>query len=310
MWSKIALSILTISLACTIFLSGCINTAGPIQNGQATQPQAEAPDSSQKDVKYGSYVLHLYVEGNSIKCCDDKAREEDAAGSQSNYAAEIFDCLNKPYTVDTYKLPLENCTDNQSCPNEAAVFCLVIPYKEYGQEITIHDKDKPEIRTDKPINISKYAAIKCTKVSGIPDWVLYVLLALLVIIICLAAFFVTRKLRARRRISMPPPPPPPPAIPKARLVTPGDVDIPIAAGTMSIGRGDLARAVAAEDLKYISKQHFTIDFSEDQYYIEDINSINGTKLNGVEIKGRGKQALKDGDQITIADVVTITFRAR
>jgi hypothetical protein len=306
--SKIALSILTISIACTIFQSGCINTANPVQNEQSAQPQTEAPDLSQKDGKYGSYILYLYVEENSIECCDVKHRGEPVDGSQSEYAAEIFDCQNKPYTVDTYTLSPENCTDNQSCPNKAGVFCLVIRYKEDGQAITIYRKDKPEIKTAEPIDVSTYASIKCTKVSGIPDWVLYVLLGLLVIIIGLAAFFATRRFYSRRGEFMPPPPPPAPAIPKARLVTPGNIEIPVAAGTMSIGRGDLARALAAEDLKYISKQHFTIDFSDDRHYIEDINSMNGTKLNGIEIKGKGKQTLKDGDQIAVADVVTLTFK--
>jgi hypothetical protein len=307
MWRRLAFSVLIIALACTIFLSGCINTAGPIQNEQATQPQAQTPDLSQKDGNYGSYVLHLCVEGNSIQCCDDaKPREEGVTGQLStDYEAEIIGCQNQIYKeLPCYILPLEECSDNQSCPNEVDALCMVIEYKEDGQAITVYNKHKPEIRTD-ALNISEYAIIKCKRW---PLWGLYVLLALSVVIVGLATFFVYRRLHAKRRMSMPPPPPPAPAIPKARLVTPGNIDIPVAAGTMSIGRGDLARAVALDDLKYISKQHFTIDFSDDQYYVEDMNSMNGTKLNGVEIKGKGKQAMKDDDQIAVADVVVLTFR--
>jgi len=44
-------------------------------------------------------------------------------------------------------------------------------------------------------------------------------------------------------------------------------------------------------------------------YIEDDMSTNGTKLNGKEIKGTGKHPLTDGDQITVANVITILYKA-
>jgi pSer/pThr/pTyr-binding forkhead associated (FHA) protein len=43
--------------------------------------------------------------------------------------------------------------------------------------------------------------------------------------------------------------------------------------------------------------------------VEDLNSANGTKTNGSDIRGKSRQELKDGDRIEVADVVALTFKA-
>jgi pSer/pThr/pTyr-binding forkhead associated (FHA) protein len=55
-------------------------------------------------------------------------------------------------------------------------------------------------------------------------------------------------------------------------------------------------------------QHLIISFENGQYYVEDQNSANGTRLNGTEIKGKGKYRLDNGDQIAVAEVITLTFK--
>jgi pSer/pThr/pTyr-binding forkhead associated (FHA) protein len=50
---------------------------------------------------------------------------------------------------------------------------------------------------------------------------------------------------------------------------------------------------------YVSRKHAKITYEGGGYLIEDVGSTNGTLLNGNEIKGLGKQALKDGDQIQL-----------
>jgi pSer/pThr/pTyr-binding forkhead associated (FHA) protein len=67
--------------------------------------------------------------------------------------------------------------------------------------------------------------------------------------------------------------------------------------------------VSPEDLKYISRQHLMIRTEEDKYFVEDLNSANGTKTNGSDIRGKSRQELKDGDRIEVADVVALTFKA-
>lgn len=113
----------------------------------------------------------------------------------------------------------------------------------------------------------------------------------------------------------PPPPPSAPAVPKARLILPNNSEIAVTEAIQMIGRGEFERAVSADNLKYISrvqadqgKFHFRTSFENGKFYVEDLNSTNGTKLNGAEIKGKGKQELKDGDKLEIAEVVTVTFK--
>ena len=99
----------------------------------------------------------------------------------------------------------------------------------------------------------------------------------------------------------------PPVI-RARLILPDNTEIALTEATRMIGRSDFERAVSADDLKYISREHHWISFEADKFYIEDRDSANGTKLNGVEIKGMEKQELKDGDKLELAEVTTVTFQ--
>jgi hypothetical protein len=100
----------------------------------------------------------------------------------------------------------------------------------------------------------------------------------------------------------------PPPSARAKLILPDNSEISLAEETRSIGRSDFEETVPAKALSYISRQHLRISYENGDYFIEDRNSANGTKLNGVDIKGKGWQGLKDGDRIDVADVTTLTFK--
>jgi hypothetical protein len=101
----------------------------------------------------------------------------------------------------------------------------------------------------------------------------------------------------------------PPASPvKARLKLPSNSEITLATEARWLGRDDLNGLVPEHDLQYISVQHLIIRFENGQYYVEDQNSTNGTRLNGIEITGKGKYRLDNGDHIELAEVVTLTFK--
>ena len=51
----------------------------------------------------------------------------------------------------------------------------------------------------------------------------------------------------------------------------------------------------------VSRKHATVDFRDDAYYVEDLDSRNGTFLNDAKIDGPAK--LYDGAQVKICDVV-------
>ncbi|MEM2618571.1 MAG: FHA domain-containing protein [Candidatus Hadarchaeales archaeon] len=85
--------------------------------------------------------------------------------------------------------------------------------------------------------------------------------------------------------------------------------IPVAEAVKTFGRADFISYVTENESKFISRKHFTISREADGFYIVDENSANGTKLNGVEIKGQGKKPLKNGDKILVADTLELVFVA-
>jgi hypothetical protein len=67
------------------------------------------------------------------------------------------------------------------------------------------------------------------------------------------------------------------------------IDAPI----ITIGRRS-GNDIALLDLE-VSRQHARIDYVDPRYYVSDLGSTNGTRVNGRLVKGR--QALNDGDVI-------------
>jgi len=75
----------------------------------------------------------------------------------------------------------------------------------------------------------------------------------------------------------------------------------------TFGRPDFVRFLPEKEYKFVSREHFTISKDGDKFYIRDNGSANGTKLNGVDIKGSGKKELKDGSKILVADTEELQF---
>jgi len=99
----------------------------------------------------------------------------------------------------------------------------------------------------------------------------------------------------------------------AKLVTPQGEALPITSLRQAFGREDFQRYVIPDQARLISRRstpQFEIyfDLSTRQFYIVDNNSANGTYLNGVNIRGRGPQPLKDGDRINPAGVLELVFQ--
>jgi pSer/pThr/pTyr-binding forkhead associated (FHA) protein len=94
----------------------------------------------------------------------------------------------------------------------------------------------------------------------------------------------------------------------AKLILPDKSEIPLVESVKSLGRNDFEKSLPPEKLQYVSRQQLIIKFVNGKYLIEDSDSANGTKVNGMEIKGRYPQELKDGDSINISDVMSFTFR--
>src|SRR2546421_10943812 len=70
-----------------------------------------------------------------------------------------------------------------------------------------------------------------------------------------------------------------------------------------IGRGTECDLVLPE--RQVSRQHVKIKLVGDRYIVEDLESKNGTWVNGQQLKG--ERPLKDGDEIQLAMAVKIAF---
>jgi hypothetical protein len=71
-----------------------------------------------------------------------------------------------------------------------------------------------------------------------------------------------------------------------------------------IGRGGECDLVLPE--RQVSREHIRIFRADDGYYLEDLDSKNGTWVNGKQVKAT-TVPLRDGDEIQIALAVKITF---
>ena len=89
----------------------------------------------------------------------------------------------------------------------------------------------------------------------------------------------------------------------------GQKIIPISSLPQTFGRSDFVGVVPEEILRTISRRHFTIgyDYAQGTFVIWDEGSTNGTYLNGVDIRGKGRQPLKDGDIISPANAINLRF---
>jgi len=99
----------------------------------------------------------------------------------------------------------------------------------------------------------------------------------------------------------------PPATAGAKIALPNGMEIQFAGNSRVIGRGDLARVLSLDELGLISRRHFEVKYEDEQFYIEDLGSANGTRLNGEDISGKGPVSLNDDDVIEPAGAVLVKF---
>lgn len=83
-------------------------------------------------------------------------------------------------------------------------------------------------------------------------------------------------------------------------------------GEFVLGREHFRGKLPDDRLNRISAKHCRIFTERSTLYIEDgyqgVPSTNGTKLNGLDIRGLGKSQLKKGDMIAVGDVATLEVR--
>jgi hypothetical protein len=106
------------------------------------------------------------------------------------------------------------------------------------------------------------------------------------------------------------------------LGMPDGSQIEITTTQMPIGRIQLSKYISEGDMSYISKEHITVFKEGEKYFVQDGKTIVQKKpsrnktwlISGAkqkeEITEKGRRELKDGDQVSIADAVTLSFTLR
>lgn len=97
-------------------------------------------------------------------------------------------------------------------------------------------------------------------------------------------------------------------LPAKFVSTKGDM-VSLSGGSGSMGRHDFQSLLTHDKADLISRQHIHLGYDNGEYFIEDRNSTNGTRLNGASIKGKGRQQLKEGDTVELADAIALTFKS-
>ena len=86
-------------------------------------------------------------------------------------------------------------------------------------------------------------------------------------------------------------------LPRARLVVGPDQEVPVTAtAATTIGR-DASSSVVLDDAQ-ASRHHARIVFQDDAFWVEDLNSTNGTRVNGDTITRHKLQANEQKDYWT------------
>lgn len=93
----------------------------------------------------------------------------------------------------------------------------------------------------------------------------------------------------------------------AKLILPDNNEFIINEYERIFGREDFVGAIIVDDLLFLGKQHFKLTLMDDGFYIEDMDTKNGTMVNEEEIKGMGKIKLRNQDEILVAKVLKLKY---
>lgn len=125
---------------------------------------------------------------------------------------------------------------------------------------------------------------------------------LIIIVLLVAVFYFKKRSASRKLISEETTMHLKPKKLLGKLVFPNSGEFILKDYERKFGREDFLGLDDGDNLLYIGKEHFRLTRLDDGFYMEDLNSKNGTKINDQDISGLGKIKLKDGDEIKIARI--------
>ena len=93
----------------------------------------------------------------------------------------------------------------------------------------------------------------------------------------------------------------------AKLILPNNNNIVITGAERTMGREDFLGVIPTDKLLFIGKNHFKITNMGTSFYIEDLNTKNGTFVNQEKLSPFKKRELHEGDEIIIANTLHIKY---
>jgi pSer/pThr/pTyr-binding forkhead associated (FHA) protein len=93
----------------------------------------------------------------------------------------------------------------------------------------------------------------------------------------------------------------------AQLILPNNNNIIVDGAERIIGREDFVGVISTDKLLFIGKEHFKVIKKPDGFYIQDINTKNGTQINGEDLTGNDQKLLNSGDEILVGKTLKIKF---
>jgi len=96
----------------------------------------------------------------------------------------------------------------------------------------------------------------------------------------------------------------------AQLILPNNNNIIVNGAERIIGREDFVGVISTDKLLYIGKDHIKITRKEGCFYIRDLNTKNGTMVNGEELQSSEKRQLLNGDEIVLAKTLRIKYNEK
>jgi pSer/pThr/pTyr-binding forkhead associated (FHA) protein len=96
----------------------------------------------------------------------------------------------------------------------------------------------------------------------------------------------------------------PAAVARLTPTSPGAPEIEIREGVITIGRRAGNDVVISTD-NYVSGSHARVDCDSTGCYLTDLGSTNGTTVNGVRLAPNAKQALLDGDGVSLGQTAYV-----
>lgn len=96
----------------------------------------------------------------------------------------------------------------------------------------------------------------------------------------------------------------------AKLILPNKNNIHVNCAERVVGREDFVGVISTDKLLYIGKDHLKITKVGDNFYIQDLNTKNGTKINGEDLVPNEKKLLRSGDEIEVGQTVKIYYHEK